>query len=82
MEHWRFLRLYIWTNAGFGLLRKIREAVIDYEPFFEPTIVPLPDTSPDQGNGPAALVQPASPPASHKYPASRYYSAINACQES
>lgn len=35
----------MWLNAGFGYLRHIREALEDYEPRFDPTVIPLPDPS-------------------------------------
>ncbi|EEP75628.1 conserved hypothetical protein [Uncinocarpus reesii 1704] len=38
-----FLRKLIWFNAGFGVLRRIREDLGDYEPRFDPTVIPLPD---------------------------------------
>jgi hypothetical protein len=41
MEWLGFLRTVIWQNAGFGALRKIRFHIEDYEPRYEPTVVPL-----------------------------------------
>lgn len=42
MEWIRFLREAAWHNAGFSSLRKIRSHLEDYEPRFDPTIVPIP----------------------------------------
>ncbi|QVM10613.1 hypothetical protein D8B26_005268 [Coccidioides posadasii str. Silveira] len=39
----RFLRRFIWFNAGFGDLRRIREHLEDYEPRFDPTVIPVRD---------------------------------------
>lgn len=41
MEHIRPVRELIWANAGFASLRKLRLEIEDYEPLFDPTIVPL-----------------------------------------
>lgn len=43
MEWSRLLREFIWRNAGFNSLRKIAPAIEDYEPWFEPMVVPIPD---------------------------------------
>ncbi|KAK7424109.1 hypothetical protein QQX98_000719 [Neonectria punicea] len=58
MEHFRFIRETAWHNAGFGALRQIREHIMDYEPWFEPTIIPMPKTSQDQSQD-----QQSTPPA-------------------
>ncbi|WEW57523.1 amidase [Emydomyces testavorans] len=38
-----FLRTIVWFNAGFGGLRHIRKNIEDYEPRFDPTVVPPPN---------------------------------------
>ncbi|KAF5013314.1 hypothetical protein FDECE_664 [Fusarium decemcellulare] len=42
MEWVRIIRETAWWNAGFASLRKIQTHLVDYEPRYEPTIVPLP----------------------------------------
>ncbi|KAM0344544.1 hypothetical protein ACHAPU_007524 [Fusarium lateritium] len=41
MEWVRFIREIAWSNAGFASLRKIRTYLEDYEPRYDPTVVPL-----------------------------------------
>ncbi|KAM0286141.1 hypothetical protein ACHAO9_008353 [Fusarium lateritium] len=41
MEWVRFVREIAWSNAGFASLRKIRTYLEDYQPRYDPTIVPL-----------------------------------------
>lgn len=41
MESSEWLRGYIWRNAGFGNLRNIRSHIEDYEPRYDPTVVPI-----------------------------------------
>jgi len=43
LEWSSFLRQYIWNNAGFGDLRKIRHMIESVEPRFDPTVFPLDD---------------------------------------
>lgn len=49
MENSRLVRELVWRNTGFNSLRKIIRHIEDYEPLFEPQIVPLPqtETNPD-----------------------------------
>ncbi|KAL8284319.1 hypothetical protein RB600_008947 [Gaeumannomyces tritici] len=76
MEWLRFVREYAWRNANFGALRSIRRMIEDYEPLYEPTIVPLPD--PDAGDAQEAPLEfGPQPPAAAKYVAERYYSAAD-----
>lgn len=42
MEWFRIIREAAWHNAGFDSLRKIKLYIKDYEPHYEPTIIPLP----------------------------------------
>lgn len=42
MEWFRIIREAAWHNAGFDSLRKIQVYLKDYEPHYEPTIIPLP----------------------------------------
>ncbi|CAI4217720.1 unnamed protein product [Parascedosporium putredinis] len=41
MESSEWLRNYIWRNAGFGSLRDIRFQIEDYEPRYDPTVIPI-----------------------------------------
>ncbi|CAK7202239.1 hypothetical protein SEUCBS139899_004961 [Sporothrix eucalyptigena] len=79
MEWLAVVRYYIWLNAGFGALRKILPDIQDYEPFYDPTIVPLPDPGAPEWNKESKLdlALPASlpAPAAGKYPSTRYYTA-------
>ncbi|KAI5460564.1 amidase signature domain-containing protein [Mariannaea sp. PMI_226] len=43
MEWLRFIREAAWKNAGFGSIRKIRAHIEDFEPRYEPTVIPLPE---------------------------------------
>ncbi|KXJ87580.1 amidase signature domain-containing protein [Microdochium bolleyi] len=67
------LRQYIWQNAGFGDLRKIRHLIESAEPRFDPTVFPLgeearPDSSSEasdttaNGNGAAQSKTAAAKP--------------------
>ena len=42
MEWFRFVREMAWHNAGFASLRNIHAHLVDYEPHYAPTIIPLP----------------------------------------
>ena len=35
----------MWHNAGFGILRRIRKYLNDYEPRFDPTVIPVTESS-------------------------------------
>jgi len=39
------VRATVWKNTGFANLRNIREHIEDYEPRFEPTVIPIVDSS-------------------------------------
>lgn len=77
MEWLAIVRYYIWLNAGFGALRKILPDIQDYEPYYDPAIVPLPDPRAPTQESRLDLTLPASlpAPAADKYPATRYYTA-------
>ncbi|KAL8393984.1 hypothetical protein RB595_003669 [Gaeumannomyces hyphopodioides] len=76
MEWLRFVREYAWRNANFGALRSIQRMIEDYEPLYEPTVVPLPD--PDAGDAQEAPLEfEPQTPAAAKYVAGRYYSAAD-----
>lgn len=45
LEWLGFVRATIWKNTGFANLRNIREHIEDYEPRFEPTVIPIVDSS-------------------------------------
>ncbi|KAB5543012.1 amidase signature domain-containing protein [Coniochaeta sp. 2T2.1] len=40
MESFDFIRAKVWRDAGFGSLRDIRKEIEDYEPWYEPTVIP------------------------------------------
>lgn len=78
MEWFRFIREMIWRNAGFGSLRTIARYIEDYEPLFEPQIIPLPETENEIDDAPAddsaqeeQIHQVSSKPS---YPQAKYYS--------
>ncbi|KAK0629209.1 amidase signature domain-containing protein [Bombardia bombarda] len=77
MEWLRFVREMVWSNAGFGSLRNIRAHIEDYEPLFEPQIVPLPeldDANNDNAEAEAAAALDKARPASGGvYPEAKYY---------
>lgn len=41
LEWLGFLRRIVWFNAGFASLRNIRHYIEDYEPRFDPTVIPI-----------------------------------------
>ncbi|KKF93240.1 Fatty acid amide hydrolase [Ceratocystis platani] len=41
MEWLGVLRRHIWNNTGFNRLNKLDETLLDYEPRYEPTVIPL-----------------------------------------
>src|SRR4051812_35832853 len=71
------IRSHAWWNAGFGSLRNIMKDIEDHEPWFEPTVVPLPGRN-TSGKGKAADESlPAPQPGTRRnraYPAATYYS--------
>ncbi|KAK3394928.1 amidase signature domain-containing protein [Podospora didyma] len=80
MEWLRWLREYVWRNAGFGSLRNIIAHIEDYEPWFEPQVVPaLEPLGTDGADDDKDLVLPkpveeAKPRPRAAYPEARYYS--------
>lgn len=52
MERSRFVRETAWKNAGFGSLRKIRDHILEQEPRFEPTVIPIAVTTEEQKSAP------------------------------
>ncbi|WDK08938.1 amidase [Colletotrichum graminicola] len=52
MECFWFVRSFIWKNAGFGSVRKIRKHIEDAEPRYDPTVLPVPT---DEAKDPAVL---------------------------
>jgi len=76
MESFEFIRARVWRDAGFGRLRDIRKEIEDYEPWFEPTVVPL-EGPPSSGKAPAVglpAIQPTDDWNSGIGPAVKYYS--------
>ena len=51
LEWLGFLRTIIWHNSGFGTLRKIRRHLDDYEPRYDPMVVPIADSSAPSDTG-------------------------------
>ncbi|KAH7131680.1 amidase signature domain-containing protein [Dactylonectria estremocensis] len=51
MERSRFVRETAWKNAGFGSVRNIREHIMEHEPWFEPTVIPMPVTEAKPSSG-------------------------------
>ena len=51
MERFEFIRRAIWHNSGFGDLRKIRSYLLDYEPRYDPTVIPIAESSPTNDDG-------------------------------
>jgi hypothetical protein len=71
------VRNFAWRNAGFGSLRSIRAHIEDYEPRFDPTVVPLHHYhhQHDEALSPAPADVDAEPLKSKpNLPASGYYS--------
>lgn len=68
-----FLPQIIYSNAGFNGLRKIRKYIEDYEPRFDPTVVPLDSEShnPFADNSSSSIDHV---PAPCQNPKARYYS--------
>ena len=61
LEWLGFLRTLIWHNSGFGNLRKIRRHLDDYEPRYDPMVVPIADTSAHRSTGDASSPSPITP---------------------
>ncbi|KAL2194336.1 amidase signature domain-containing protein [Corynascus similis CBS 632.67] len=78
MEWFRFLREMIWHNTGFNSLRNIIPFIEDYEPWFEPQIVPLPgavkssNTNEDSAANGVSEEEECTP--SVVFPKAQYYS--------
>lgn len=69
-----WVRNFAWRNAGFGDLRDIRHELEDYEPRYDPTVIPVspgPDSKPDSTKT-ASRANTPSP--KRGMPASGYYS--------
>ncbi|KAK4197334.1 amidase signature domain-containing protein [Triangularia verruculosa] len=74
MEWFRFLREMIWNNTGFGSLRKIIPYIEDYEPWFEPQIVPIQDEVDKEPLPEEPLEEDTKPDTAVFYPEAKYYS--------
>lgn len=66
LESFSFLRKIIWRNTGFADLRLIREHIENYEPRYDPTVVPIPEPS-TSGEKPLPLPEPKSSSVPKKY---------------
>lgn len=75
MESFRFIRETVWHNAGFGNLRKIRGAIEDFEPLFEPIVVPREDPLASASTGEAQADSEPKPRA--RFPEAKHYSAAD-----
>lgn len=65
MEWLSFIRASVWKNTGFGNLRHIRDHIEHYEPRFDPTVVPIVDSTSlaaEQPPKPAPESQPRTQP--------------------
>lgn len=71
MEMFGPVRRHLWTTAGFDSLRKIRKAVEDYEPRYEPNVIPFAvsgprkPTAPIGGTANGEIVSPSRSPSLH-----------------
>jgi hypothetical protein len=73
LESFGWLRRIIWRNTGFADLRLIRAYVENYEPRYDPTVVPIQEASPPaQKTGAAASPRRAATPTQQYYSASDY----------
>ncbi|KAK2732704.1 hypothetical protein FQN57_002494 [Myotisia sp. PD_48] len=68
-----FIRRMIWKNAGFGTLRPIRQYLEDYEPRFDPTVIPTSDQCDVAGLGndvpcSSTILEPVVPARTNKLP--------------
>lgn len=69
-----WVRNFAWRNAGFADLRDIRREIEDYEPRYDPTVIPV---SPGSGSKAASARTPSetnTPTPKRGMPASGYYS--------
>ncbi|KAK3291382.1 amidase signature domain-containing protein [Chaetomium fimeti] len=81
MEWFRFIREIIWRNTGFDSLRELIPFIQEYEPWFEPQVVPVPvlgGTSEVDGNSrtTGAEEEEIQAPLA-AYPKAKYYSAAD-----
>lgn len=74
MEWFRFLREMIWNNTGFSNLRNISDHLAEYEPWFEPQIIPLPETKEDTLISGLTPIDEAKGDPHVFYPDAKYYS--------
>lgn len=72
LEYIGFVRRHVWKNTGFANLRLIREYIEHTEPRFDPTVIPIPTSSPFDDPTPAT----ESAPVTWK-PEARYYTAAD-----
>ncbi|KAH8887557.1 amidase signature enzyme [Thozetella sp. PMI_491] len=80
MESLRFIREGVYANAGFTSLRKIRPHIEEYEPWFEPQVVPLALGQPledDDVEQKPVIVPSETTDHLAQFPNARYYSAAN-----
>lgn len=68
------MRNYAWRNAGFADLRDIRHELEEYEPRYDPTVVPVLDPGPSHKEKEAGFTRRASTSSTKRAKASDYYS--------
>lgn len=68
------MRTFAWRNAGFGDLRDIRHELEEYEPRYDPTVVPVLNPGPSEKEKEAGSTTHASTPSTKRAKASGYYS--------
>ncbi|KAL6721614.1 hypothetical protein ACLMJK_000718 [Lecanora helva] len=73
MEWLSFVRIFIWQNSGFGDLRKIQAYLEDYEPRYDPAVIPTSDDSQLDGARNDVLSK-STLPKLEDIPKKRYYS--------
>ncbi|KAH6618189.1 amidase signature domain-containing protein [Chaetomium sp. MPI-SDFR-AT-0129] len=75
MEYFRFIRELIWRNTGFNSLRDIIPYIEEYEPWYEPQIVPVTENAATGAPDAEAEAEAEELPASMaRFPKVKYYS--------
>ena len=74
LEGLSFVRATIWKNTGFADLRKIQSHIENYEPRFDPMVIPVADPSASKGED---TTPTSNGVASSTKPSALYYSAAD-----
>lgn len=79
LERLPLVRSIVWKNTGFANLRKIRYLIEDYEPRFDPTVVPLVSPSSAMPDSKPAVTTTPLPnsPLSAAFSERKYYTAAD-----